>query len=306
MRVAAIDIGSVTTRLMIAEVSQGVVRELYRELAITDLGKGLAATGKLDREGIERVFEAVQRFTVSIAKHDVEVCACVATSATRDASNSDRLVARLQSCGIDIRIIDGNQEAALSFAGATYGAPRGANVLVVDPGGGSTELTWGMVPTLGGSVSVDVGSRRLTDMFIHTDPPTQDELEGCRRYIETSIQTRFHRQGGFPLTDTTTIMAVAGTATTMATVMMGIDSYDPSNVHGFQVSREDISAILTRFCEVDEIGRAQIPGLEPKRAPMIIAGILIIEAIFEITGVTRLTISDHDLLYGIMLEAARR
>lgn len=308
MRVAVIDIGTVTTRLMVADVVDGHINELARCVVITHLGEGLIASGALSVAGIDRVAVAVHDFLDVATSYECKRIRCIATSASRDASNGEDLVARLRDIGVEPEIISGDEEATLSFAGATYGV-SGGGILVADPGGGSTELTLGNTFGPGGaggpmvllSESIDIGSRRLTDMFGLSDPPTTDELNAVRIYIRMMLEPFFEdiSTGGLKIE---TLVAVAGTATTMTTVLLAMDEYDPQAVQGSVVTAEDLGGVLQQFLAVQLDKRMLIPGLEPARAGVIIPGTLILIELLNLSGLDSMVISDNDLLQGMILK----
>lgn len=308
MRVAVIDIGTVTTRLMIADVVDGHIDELARRVVITHLGEGLIATGALSISGIGRVGVAVSEFLDLAESFECKRIRCIATSASRDASNGEDLVVCLRALGVEPEIISGGEEASLSFAGATYGI-TGENILVTDPGGGSTELTLGNTAGFGKeaspeilmSESVDIGSRRLTDMFALSDPPTSDELNAVRIYIQVMLEPYFDDMTARDH-KVETLVAVAGTATTMVTVLLAMEEYNPLAVQGYVVTADDLQSILRQFLAVPLDKRMLIPGLEPARAGVIIPGTLILIELLELSGLDSMVISDNDLLHGMILE----
>ena len=299
-RIAAIDIGTVTMRLLIADIDeQGIIREVLRDICLTHVGKNLTETGELHAEGMQRAFEAQERFAGSIAAHHVEQVIGVATSATRDASNSDEFLWGLSARGLDVHIIEGEREAALSFAGATYG--RSANdLLVIDPGGGSTECVF--AHDAGAKLqlrSLDIGSRRLTDMFMHEQRATSSEMDATRVYVRRLFEPYFEQLDNEPAE----LVAVAGTATSLVTIAQSMQEYDPARVHGQKMSIGEIDAIIEQLAQRTVEERKDIVGLEPKRASVILAGVIIIDEILKATGLNSVTISDYDILYGIILSA---
>ncbi len=294
MRCAAIDIGTVTTRLLIAEVEDANVREVLRRIEITHLGEGLGATGKLSIAGIERVAAACAEFRELM---DAEACRCVATSAARDADNTGELAAALAQAGIELEVISGEEEAQLSFAGATYGR-TGDGLLVVDPGGGSTEFIMGDIRF---ARSLQIGSQRMTDAFLAGDPPTAEERAACSRAVRGLLADDISELKG----QVREMIAVAGTATTMVTARDGIEPYDAERVQGAWVTRDDLRALQERFCAVPLSERQQIPGLEPGRASVIIAGTLILEEVLDFLELEQFSVSDTDLLYGILLKLSK-
>jgi exopolyphosphatase/guanosine-5'-triphosphate,3'-diphosphate pyrophosphatase len=312
MRQAAIDIGTVTTRLLIADVDGGVVREVLRDVRITQLGEGLADTGRLSAAGLGAVSAALAEYADLIERHQVARVRCVATSASRDASNAADLFACAAAVGITPEIIPGSEEALLSFAGATY-RRCGSGLLVMDPGGGSTEYVLG--EAAGGAVdggdggdgtdgtrvafarSLDIGSRRLTDMFVKSDPPTPGELARVSAYVEAALSEIVPQLAG----SVRELIAVAGTATSMVTMKYGLTEYDPARVQGQVITRADMELLVEALAARTLAQRQRIPGLDPKRAGVITAGALIILTTLELLDLPSFTASDTDLLYGIVL-----
>lgn len=306
VRLAAIDIGTVTTRLMVADVSDGEIREVERSTDITHLGEGLADSGSLSSDAMQRVEQVIAGYAARIEQLQVQHVTAVATSASRDAENADEFLAMLRRHGVAPQVIAGSREAELSFAGATFRHP-GEGLLVVDSGGGSTELVFGDVVLEDGITtariesarSIDVGSRRLTEMFFRSDPPSRDELDRARAW--TAEQLR----GFFALLDRrpSEVIGLAGTATTLASIRLEMAEYDSAVVHGYRVSGTDVSDILDQLASIPLEKRRQLVGLHPDRAGVIVAGVLILETVLALAGVEALTVSEHDILYGILLDA---
>jgi exopolyphosphatase/guanosine-5'-triphosphate,3'-diphosphate pyrophosphatase len=306
-RVAAIDIGTVTTRLLVADTDGESVSEVSRITTVTQLGEGLHATGALSEAGIERVAAAVAGFVSVVRETGADEVAAVATSAARDAANSDALVARLASLGVTLKVIDGPTEARLSFLGATYGLD-GDGILICDLGGGSTELVLGSVHGNGEARSVriaagrslDVGSRRVLDMFLASDPPAANELAAAASWIDTRLRP-FLAALPAPVG---TLITLAGTGTTLSAIQQGLAVYDPAKVHGTRLTRAKVSELRRILGAMDLASRRRVVGMDPQRANVIVAGALILEAVIELAGVEDTAVSEHDILYGLVLAAA--
>ena len=313
-RIAAIDIGTVTTRLLVAEVSPGHVRQLDRRTIITHLGEGWTQTGRLSEAGIARVETAVAEFVAAIAKIGVTEVRAVATSASRDAGNAAELVERLARHGVSCEVISGEREASLTFAGATFGM-EGEGLLVVDIGGGSTELVYGDVSRApsdpdaeGGATasvrirqarSIDVGARRLTELFLHTDPPTGREIDEAAGWVTDEVRSYFSALGERPRE----IISVAGTPTTLTAIELGMDVYDSERVHGFRLSGASVLDSFEHLAALAEAERRHVIGLEPERASVIVAGALILQVVLALAGLSSTLVSEHDILYGMVLDA---
>ena len=305
-RYAAIDIGTVTCRLLIADVSpDGDIAEVFRDRAITDLGQGVDETGRLAPEAIERVGVAVDRFMAEIRERERELGAtiplmAVATSASRDAENADEFAARLACAGVELSIIPGEREAALSFAGASSAFP-GERVVVVDSGGGSTEVITGRAGSdPDWAHSFDVGCRRVTERFLHGDPPVPDELARAAEWVDAEFADRITALRESGQLDGR-MVAVAGTATSMVSIRDEMAVYDRSLVHGATVTSADVDAILGRLSRMTLDERRDVVGLEPGRAPVIVAGALILQRFMRLAAIDAFAVSERDILHGLIM-----
>lgn len=307
-RYAAIDIGTVTCRMLVADIDEeGLLRELDREYAITNLGEGVDASGVLKLEAMSRVLDVVARYQEVLSGFErsgrpVQVTA-VATSAARDARNAGEFERLLAERGIELAVIPGSREAALSFTGASCDF-LGERLLVVDIGGGSTEVVAGRA---GGDPvrarSFDIGCRRVTEKFLASDPPSDRELECARQWTREGMRPFFEelRASGFFLDR---LVAVAGTATTVVAVRERMRVYDTARVHKALVTRADLDAVSERLQSVALSERERIVGLDPGRAPVIVAGMVILQTVLDLAGVDSFTVSESDILHGIVLDAA--
>lgn len=304
-RRAAIDIGTVTTRLLIADVDDGEVGELHRLTTVTHLGRGLHGTGMLQADAIERVVAAATTFADQIVRFGVTDVRCVATSAARDAGNGRELLTSLEALGLSPRIISGDTEARLSFTGATYAMDDDA-ILVADLGGGSTELVFGSAHDGGdgreididAARSFDVGSRRLLDAFLHSDPPRSDELDAAAAWVADEIRPFFDGLRERPRT----LVTLAGTGTTLSAVRQHLAPYDPSKVHGSHLTGGDIADLRDELAGMTVEERRRVAGMDPERADVIVAGAVILESILGLSGLDSTVVSEHDILYGLVLD----
>ena len=306
MRIAAVDIGTVTTRLMVADVSSEGISEVERSTDITHLGEGLTETGELSEVAMTRVVSVISRYATQIRELDVDNTVAVTTSATRDASNSQHFLSMLEEAGIRPEVISGERESRLSFLGASNGMEQDG-LLMVDIGGGSTELVYGDSDPdeevrVRSARSIDVGSRRITEMFIKSDPPTEAELSDARNYLVEQVSPYFTRLGERPKI----MLAVAGTATSLAAIKMELAEYDPEQVHGYVLNGADLAELLGSLAGMTLEERKCVIGLHPGRASVIVIGTLILETVLSLAGLDSFRVSEHDILYGILLDAYSR
>lgn len=306
-RFAAIDIGTVTCRMLVADVAGGRVVPLAKEYAITNLGEGVDATNRLKPEAMARVAAAIDRYlavrdSLDVPEAPVLATTCMATSAARDAENSGEFVALLAQRGLELAVISGDEEAALSFRGASAEF-AGERIMVVDVGGGSTEVVTGVA---GGDVrtahSFNIGCRRVTERFLASDPPADAELEAARMWMRDQFASYFAQVPEAREIDR--MVAVAGTATTVVSIRERMEVYDSARVHGAVVSREDVARIGHDLAALSLNERKQVVGLDPGRAPVITAGMVILEEVMRAAGVSAFTVSESDILQGMILEAA--
>ncbi len=302
MKVAVVDIGTNSTRLLIAEVGDGRVEELDRRTTVTRLGEGLEASGQLSDAAMARVSDALASYREAIDAYGAERVVAVATSAMRDAANGLAFRDEIQRrFGMDARTISGDEEARLTFLGATSGRDPGAATLVIDIGGGSTEFVTGRPgadPDF--HVSTRMGSVRHTERHLHHDPPTADELdalaEDARATVEADVpaDVREHVEAG---------IAVAGTATSLAAIDQELDPYDPEKVHGYRLSLVRCKALVERLAGLTVAERRELAGLHPDRAPTIVAGAVILLESIRAFALDSVEISETDILHGAALAA---
>ena len=308
-RYGALDIGTVTCRLLVADVEDGRIIDVDKEYAITDLGVGVDATGRLSEAAIERVLACVDRYLEVLARYDtpehpVRRLIAMATSASRDAANGPEFAARLAERGITLAVIPGSREAQLTFLGASSDFP-GENLLVVDIGGGSTEVVagrFGEDPIA--SHSFNIGCRRVTERFFRDDPPTPDQMDAARQWIRETMAPYFEglATAGFAIDR---VVAVAGTATSVVSIREAMEVYDSSRVHKAVVAAGELAAIEERLAAEPLEERKTTVGLDPKRAGVIVAGFVILEEVLALAGADAYTASESDILHGMIFEAAR-
>jgi exopolyphosphatase/guanosine-5'-triphosphate,3'-diphosphate pyrophosphatase len=302
MRVGVVDIGTNSTRLLVADVDDGALTELARRTTVTRLGEGLEATGRLSDAATARVSEALAGYREALDELGAERVVAVATSAMRDASNGPEFRDEIErGFGLDARTISGDEEARLTFLGATAGRDPDAATLVIDIGGGSTEFVVGHP---GGDpefhVSTRMGSVRHTERHLHGDPPSAAELaalaEDARSIVEADVPADVREQVSAGI-------AVAGTATSLAAIDQELDPYDPERVHGYRLGVANCERLLAHLAELTVEQRRDVPGLHPDRAPTIVAGAGILLESMRACGLDEVEVSENDILHGAALAA---
>jgi exopolyphosphatase/guanosine-5'-triphosphate,3'-diphosphate pyrophosphatase len=300
LRVAAVDCGTNSIRLLIADLIDGQLVEVDRRMTIVRLGQGVDAAGAFAPEALERVFNAADVFAGAIRAAGVARVRFVATSAARDVSNRDEFFAGISSrFGVDPEIISGRSEAELSFRGATASLDLPAPYLVADIGGGSTELVLGDANGVLAAESLDIGSVRLTERHITTDPTSEAELAAITRDVEALLGTTT-----VPLSRARALIAVAGTATTVAAVALRLPEYDRTAVHHAHLLGAELRTATTWLTTSTRAQRAAVPSIHPGRLDVIGAGAVILQRLFDRMAVDEVTISEHDILDGVALALA--
>jgi exopolyphosphatase / guanosine-5'-triphosphate,3'-diphosphate pyrophosphatase len=321
MRVAVVDIGTNSTRLLIADVDpdSGSVQELLRRSQVTRLGHGVDANGSLADDAMQRVFDTLREYRRAIEEHGASANLAVLTSAVRDASNGALFAQRVrEDYALDAKVLSGEQEAQLTFLGAMSGQPAHGGgdeesdgdkvdlnaqpTVVIDIGGGSTEFVVGVQRQAGFHTSLPAGVVRMSERHIHSDPPTSDELQAL------GFDARATLLGGLPQEERDPVelgIAVAGTATSAAAIDQELDPYDPSRVHGYQLQLGTVELLLARLADMDEHQRRQVIGLHPDRAPTIVAGMILLAEAMHAFALEQVRVSEHDILYGGALQLAR-
>lgn len=308
MRVGVVDIGTNSTRLLIADVdADGRIDELDRRSQVTRLGDGVDATGTLSDAAMHRVFETLGAYRVALDGAGVAAGARIAvlTSAVRDAANGAVFTAAVRDrYGLDARTIAGEQEARLTFLGATHGraAGDGEPLLVFDIGGGSTELVVGHADRVDFHVSTQAGVVRQSERHIRHDPPRPRELQELADEIRAILTAQIPAD---VRASATAAVGVAGTATSLAAIDQELEPYDPARVHGHVVTLADAELMLARLAQLPLEERRKVRGLHPDRAPTIVAGIVILIEVLRAFDFQRVEVSEHDLLHGVALECAR-
>jgi exopolyphosphatase/guanosine-5'-triphosphate,3'-diphosphate pyrophosphatase len=287
-RVAAVDLGTNSTRLLVADVDGGRIDEVERRLAITRLGEGVDSRRRLLPVAIARVWNTLVEYRRTVEGLGAERVLAIATSAVRDADNGEAFLGEVEwSYGFTTRLLDGDEEALLTFRGVAAGRDVLARTLVVDIGGGSTELIVGAPEGVGFHGSLDVGCVRLTERF-------GDDIDACAEHVRASL----------PRLDVEQAIGVAGTVTSLAALDLGLVAYDATLVHGHRLSRAGVVAQLERLAALPLEERRRVPGLEPERAPVIVAGAVILREVLDRYGLGEVEASEQDILDGAALFAS--
>jgi exopolyphosphatase / guanosine-5'-triphosphate,3'-diphosphate pyrophosphatase len=299
MRVAVVDMGTNSTRLLVADVAGGSVTEVERESRVTGLGRGVDISGQLATDAIDAVCGAVADYIRHYEELGAQRVSAIATSAVRDAENSSAFVAELRErFALDSRILTGREEAWLTYRGASFGRPHAEDSLIVDIGGGSTELIMGN-GELDFFASLQVGTVRQTERHVSHDPPEPAELEELatevRGLIDAVLGGRAHVSAAHGI-------AVAGTPTSLAAIDLGLDPHD--SVHGHVLSLASIQRMCSELASMTLDERLAVKGLLPGRAPTIVAGVVILIQVMRAFGLSEIEVSEHDILHGVALQAA--
>ncbi|MBX3185971.1 MAG: Ppx/GppA family phosphatase [Labilithrix sp.] len=303
MRVATIDIGTNTVLLLVAEKrADGALAPVEEHATITRLGQGVDETRALAPEAIARTNGCLDRYAEIVQRLGASRVAVVGTSAMRDAGGGDAVRAHVKAkLGVEARTISGEEEARLTFRGALSGievaSPR---VVVFDIGGGSTEIVHGdrVTRAIDFAKSYDVGSVRLTERFVRSDPPSDDE----RKAIYDAARGALASLPALP-SDAPPV-GIAGTMTTLAAVSLEMDPYDAARVHGLELSKQEIERVVKRLASLPQDERKKLPGLEPKRADVIVAGGLVALAFLDHLGASSVVVSDRGVRWGLAEELA--
>lgn len=297
-RVAAIDCGTNSIRLLVADLVGADKKDVHREMRVVRLGQGVDETGALHPEALERTRAALVDYADICADLGVELTRMVATSATRDASNRSAFVALVEEAlGVTPEVIDGAEEAALSFEGATRGLTDGGPFLVIDIGGGSTEIVLGTT-SVEAAKSVDVGCVRLTERHLRDDPPTVAQIEAARADIDAALTSVLDV---VPAARASTAIGLAGSVTTVAALALGLAAYDPFAIHLSRISAAQIDEVTERLLTMTRAARAALPVMHPGRVDVIGGGALVLQSVVHRLGLAEVLVSESDILDGIAL-----
>ncbi len=302
MRVAVVDIGTNSTRLLVADVAGGrIASELERITTVTRLGAGVDADGRLREDAMQRVYATLDGYRVAIRRLQVDIALAVLTSAVRDSANGAEFADTVSGCyGLTAHVLSGDEEARLTYLGATSERDPldRTPTLVLDIGGGSTEVVIGSGARVGFHVSTQAGVVRQTERHLHSDPPGAAELDELAEDVRSILDR------GVPADQRDRVrqaIAVAGTATSLAAITLELEPYDPERVHGYVLRRSEIEQILVRLAGLTLEQRAAVAGLQPGRAPTIVAGAVILLEVLSLFGLEQVEVSEHDILRGAAL-----
>jgi exopolyphosphatase / guanosine-5'-triphosphate,3'-diphosphate pyrophosphatase len=300
--VAAVDLGTNSTRLLVADVDDGRISDLARETRITRLGEGVDKRRRLLPGPIARVRNVLTDFRRTAESLGAERTLAIATSAVRDAENGEAFLGEVEwSYGFSTRLLSGHEEALMTFRGVTSERPLEERTVIVDVGGGSTEFIAGGRDGIRWHDSLDIGSSRLTERFLHSDPPTREELDDAAAAVRALLAERVPNE---IRSDTAAAVGVAGTITSLGALALGLEQYDRNRVHGSELSADALREQLRRLASVPLEERRRMRPLDPNRAPVIVGGATIACEVLAFFGLDKLEISERDILDGAALAAA--
>jgi exopolyphosphatase / guanosine-5'-triphosphate,3'-diphosphate pyrophosphatase len=304
-RLAAVDVGTNSTRLLVADVEGGrVVAEHAREMVITRLGKGVDRTGRFDPAALRRTLDVLAGYGATCRRLGVQGRRVVATSATRDAGNRQEFLDGVRALlGVEAEVLSGEAEAATAYRGATHDLPGDGRTLVVDIGGGSTELILGTTGNPEAMVSLDLGCVRLHERHLHTDPPTAAEVAALRADAAAQLA---RVTGTLDPASAERVVGVAGTITTVTAIGLGLAVYDPRRIHRSALSAAEIAAVAEKLAAMTVAERAAIPVMAKGREDVIAAGALLLDELVRTFGFQRVIASETDILDGVLLGLADR
>lgn len=302
-RVAVIDTGTNSTRLLVADVTDGRVAELVRQTAITRLGQNVDKTGHLDSEAKSRVRACVSGYAKAIGGHNVSTTVILATSSIREAADGRDFLSELaKSHSFGHRILSGDEEALLSFTGSTMQFDPEQKILFFDIGGGSTEIAAGRRGQAGYVRSLRIGCVRIRERFIQTDPVSEAELKQAARYIDGTLEAEIDLAS---TKNPDIVVAVAGTVTSLAAMDLQLESYDSGKIHGHVLTRQAVERLLKTLSRMSLTERNEIVTLESGRADVIVSGALIVSRLLKYAGISEFIVSERDILDGAAVRVAQ-
>jgi exopolyphosphatase/guanosine-5'-triphosphate,3'-diphosphate pyrophosphatase len=302
MRVAVVDIGTNSTRLLVADVEGSDVEQIVRRTTVTNMGRGVDHTNMISSDAIEDVCGVIAEYKASYEEMGAERVMAIATSAVRDAVNGEAFIAELRErFNLDAQLLTGEEEAHLTYLGATAQRAGDTATLVFDIGGGSTELIVGSGTDVDFHTSLQAGTIRQSERHLTSDPPDPHELEDLASEVHGLIERATASQSGSrPLSG----IAVAGTPTSLAAIDQQLEPYDPGRVHGYRLGMQRIQRMLSKLSSLPLAERLRVPGLHPGRAPTIVAGAVILVQVMRAFRLEEIEVSELDILQGSALSAA--
>lgn len=294
--------GTNSTRLLVGDVEDGRVESVCRESRVTRLGRGVETSGRLSTDGIEDACAAIGDYVAAAKGLEAERTIAVATSAVRDASNGDAFLAELRErFSLQGRIISGSEEAQLTYRGTLSEQRPAGKTLVIDIGGGSTELIVGSGPEPSFHASLQVGVVRHSERHLRSDPPRSDELEALAEDVGAALDAELVSSPGL---SADTAIAVAGTPASLAAIELGLETFDAEAVEGHRLSLPFVQQVCSRLASLPLIERREVAGLDPDRAPTIVAGVVVLIKVMRTFGLSEVFVSERDILYGSALAGA--
>ena len=306
LRLAGIDIGTLTCRLLIADLpSSGPLQELHSERRILRLGEGVDQSKRLKREAMDRVMQSLRAWRKVIDRYQVHACTAVATSAVRDAENRQEFLDRVKSeVGLEVETLSGEEEARRTMLGIRSGLPADIiDVLALDIGGGSTEFIFarqGRTPLVR---SIDIGVVRLSERVLHHDPPTSEEIEQARAWVREETKAALT---GTPLRTKVTFVGTAGTITSLAAMAQQLPTYEPARIHNYRLTLDMIAKLEQELLSRSKAARVGMPGLENNREDVIASGAIILRTVMDTLGERECLVSDLGLREGVLIHLAMR
>ncbi|HZC99023.1 MAG TPA: Ppx/GppA phosphatase family protein [Actinomycetes bacterium] len=299
MRLAAIDVGTNSTRLLVADVEGGrITAQRAREMVITRLGKGVDRTRRLDPAALRRTLEVLAGYAATCQRLAVQAIRVTATSATRDAVNREEFLDGVRRLlGVEAEVLSGDEEGAAAYLGATHDLPGDERTLVVDIGGGSTELTIGNHQPEA-TLSIDIGCVRLLERHLHSDPPAANEVAALRRDVQAHLGKV---RAVLDPASAARVVGVAGTVTTVTAIALGLETYDPARIHHAVVTASLVADTAQRLCAMTVAERAALPVMATGREDVIAAGALVLDEICRTLGFDHMIASEADILDGVLL-----
>jgi exopolyphosphatase/guanosine-5'-triphosphate,3'-diphosphate pyrophosphatase len=302
VRVAVIDIGTNSTRLLISDVEGANAEQVERRTTVTNMGRGVDHTNLICADAVEDVCRVIADYIARYEEMGAERVMAIATSAVREAANGEAFIAELRErFDLDTRLLTGEEEAHLTYLGATAHRAEGEPTLVFDIGGGSTELIVGTGMHVGFHTSLQAGTIRQSERHLTSDPPDPHELEDLASEVRNLIDGAVAEQ---PAAAPTRAIAVAGTPTSLAAVDQALEPYDPGRVHAYRLGMRKIQRMLSKLSSLPLAERLRVPGLHPGRAPTIVAGSVILVQVMRAFGLEEIEVSELDILHGSALSAA--